>query len=64
MTISLDDHRPHVSLKTDDGNAHVLPVSLLKDWATGKQTPSDHDAPVIRRIVEEWLHSLQATNGN
>lgn len=54
----LDDQRPHVSMSTDDGNAHVLPLSLLRDWASGKQTPSSDDAPVIRRILEEWLEGM------
>jgi len=30
----LDDHRPHIAIQAADGNIHVLPRSLIEDWAT------------------------------
>jgi hypothetical protein len=54
------DHRPHAAIFTPDGNAHVIPLSLLQNIADGKASiddVADRDQ-VIRTIVAEWLRII------
>lgn len=52
---NLNDHRPHVCVHVEDGNVHVMPVSLVKDWANGKYEP---DPEVLKAILLEWLSMI------
>lgn len=55
--IDIEEAMPHFVFQVDNGNAHVLPVALVEDWATGRQEiPTDEDTQaVIRAILAEWL---------
>ena len=52
----IDSARPHVALEVETGDVHVIPVSLVKDWATGRVTPPDD---VVRAIIGDWLVMLE-----
>lgn len=56
----LDDHRPHLCIPTPDGNAHVLPVSLIDDIIAGRRSIDDiaDRDQVMRAILSSWLDSL------
>lgn len=56
----MDDHRPHVGIPTPDGNAHVLPVSLLEDIAAGRRSIDDLDDrdQIVRAIIGDWLRHI------
>lgn len=58
--IDIEDHKPHVGIFTPDGNAHVMPVSMLQNIADGKMSiddVSDRDQ-IVRAIVAEWLRFI------
>ncbi len=59
--VNYEDYKPHVNIYTNDGNVHVLPESLIKDWVTGDKEP---DAECMRRIIEEWINKLRALRGD
>jgi len=62
MTVlRLDDHRPHLTIMTVDGNAHVLPVSLVRDWIEGRRpiVETDDWEIIVRTICKEWLDGLK-----
>ena len=49
---NIDDRKPHVCVSVDSGDVHVVPVSLIEDWASGSVKP-DYD--VLKAIIAEWL---------
>lgn len=52
----IDDYRPHFVVPLLNGNVHVLPVSLVRDWISGKQDMFNEDnRAVIQKILDEWL---------
>lgn len=57
--VSLDEHRPHLVITDrDNGNAHVVPVSLALDIAAGTQPLSTLPEGVWRTIMTQWLMQL------
>jgi hypothetical protein len=58
--INIDDHRPHITIPTLDGNAHILPETLVMDWIHGDQkiVESDDWEIIIRTILNEWYQDL------
>lgn len=54
---NISDQRPHIAVYTDDGNAHVVPVELVRKWIAGILEP---EPAVRRRIIREWLSVLEA----
>lgn len=57
----LDDHRPHISIKTPDGNAHAFPEETFRRIADGSLSVDDIDDrdQVLRTIVADWLETLK-----
>lgn len=55
--INMSSHKPHMVIPTPDGNAHVMPVSMLHDIAQGRVSIDEIEGKeqVIRAIVAEWL---------
>lgn len=53
---NLDDHRPHISIRTKDA-VHVVPVAMIENIICGglKLTDVDDWEPMIKAILEEWL---------
>ncbi len=51
------DNRPHLVIQTFEGDAHVVPVSLIEDWIEGRRKITDADdwENLIRSILDEWL---------
>lgn len=61
QVIQLDDYRQHVTMRTQLGQVHVVPVSQWHDIAAGKRTVDDlgpHRDGLVRLIVAEWLAGL------
>ena len=57
--IELDAHRPHLVITDrDNGNAHVVPVSLALDVASGAQPLSTFPEGVWGTIATQWLMQL------
>lgn len=49
----IEDQRPHAVLRDPvTGNAHVVPLSLIRKWASGEIEP---DAEAVRAIVHDWV---------
>jgi len=53
--INIADHKPHVCVVVENGDAHVLPVSLITDWANGNINPNPD---VLKSIILEWLSMI------
>ncbi len=53
---NLDEHRPHVTCVDANGNAYVVPLSVIEDLANGKLSIKDDDDPRwIQAILRDWL---------
>lgn len=59
----LEDHRPHLSIPTLDGNVHVLPCLLIENIISGKTKISacENFETVVRTIIREWYSNLEVT---
>jgi len=59
--ISLDEHRPHLIIQTEDNRYHIIPVSLITDIIKGTRKLTDVDdwELIIKRILEEWLEEVK-----
>lgn len=55
--ISLDDHRPHITITTQANSVHVIPVAFFEAVARGQLTVDDLDRrdEIMRLIIAEWL---------
>ena len=51
------DQRPHLMVVASDG-VHVLPHALVQSVIDGDKPSSILTEPVVRRIIEEWLHKV------
>lgn len=51
------DQRPYVTVSASDG-VHVLPCDLVRSVITGDMPSAILTEPVVRRIIEEWLHKV------
>lgn len=61
QVIQLDNFRQHVTMRSQGGQTHKLPVSLWHDIAAGKRTVDDLGEPrneLLRLVVAEWLAGL------
>lgn len=54
---NMGDYRPHISIVTPDGNAHVCPVAMFEDIAAGNLSIDDIDDrdQIIRAVIADWL---------
>jgi len=58
--IDMADHKPHAAIFTPDGNAHVVPMSMLKNIADGKMSiddVADRDQ-IVMAVFAEWLRCI------
>lgn len=61
QVIQLDDYRQHVSMRTQTGQVHVVPISQWHDIAAGVRKVDDlgpHRDALLRLVVAEWLAGL------
>lgn len=60
---SIDDHRPHFTMHTQKGRAHVIPASVFVGIAKGELTVDclDDRDEIMSLVVAEWLdfHGLE-----
>jgi len=59
--ISLDEHRPHVTLlvqHTDGQAVHVIPVFVVRRWAEGSLPLPEPD--LIRAFIGRWLDHIES----
>jgi|TARA_X000001388_G_scaffold3203_6_gene2342 purine nucleoside phosphorylase len=56
--VDMSERMPHLCIQTKSG-ASVMPVSLVRDVATGRQSPEALGDEVLMRIVGEWLEFIQ-----
>ena len=57
--VQLDAFRkdPHLVFPTLDNNVHVLPVSLINDWISGKvefSVATEDERLFLRSIINDW----------
>lgn len=52
------ENMPHLTLKTIDGNVHVMPVSMLKNVVDGKLPIEQVDQwqIIVRTIIGLWMN--------
>lgn len=55
--VDIEDYKPHMVVETIDGNVHVMPVQLIKNWISGdvKFEDSEDWEVVVRTILKDWL---------
>jgi hypothetical protein len=51
---NIEDYKPHLAIYSE-GNAYVIPLSLVDDWANGECVP---EPAIMRQIIREWRESL------
>jgi len=59
--INLDDRRPHITIDLhciDKDEIHIIPMSLINDWISGKEKLSNANESVLRVIIRDWLAML------
>lgn len=60
---SMDDHRPHLTMRTQKNRVHVIPASVFVGIAKGELTVDclDDRDELMSLIVAEWLdfHGLE-----
>lgn len=58
--VYLDDYRPHLALQDRvTGDCHVLPVTLLENWANGELVPDLESMRAVANALLELLGELQ-----
>lgn len=61
QVVTLDDHRPHVTIRTHKNRHHVIPAAVFEKIARGELSidsfGDDRDA-LVRVIVAEWCESI------
>lgn len=55
----LDNYRPHMTVRTEDGNVHVLPLSNIIEYVNGKRAlesvaGADSDE-IVRALLKDYL---------
>jgi len=58
--IDMAEHKPHVVISTPDGNAHVMPVSMLERISDGRMSideVADRDQ-IVMAVFAEWLRFI------
>lgn len=58
--VYFEDYMPHVSVFSDVGDIHIIPLSLMKKIASGSMSIDeldDRDA-IVRAIIGGWLRKL------
>ena len=60
IVIDLDERRPHLSVIPPDGNAHVIPTSVIDDIIAGRKTIDclDDRDMLVRAILDDWMWRL------
>lgn len=58
--IDLDEYRPHACIRTSDGNAHVIPMSVFENIINGKLRLVDIDdwELISKAIIHDWYLCL------
>ena len=61
--VSLDDHRPHITVLIEDGSEArvvVAPITMFENMATGVLPITEVDGweSLVRVIISEWLDGL------
>ena len=56
--VNLQERQPHVVINCvrEGGTVHVIPVSLIRDWCTGRAPLPE--AQILRVIVREWMRQI------
>ena len=59
--IDFQEGLPHVIVPTPDGNAHVLPVSVIERLASGELPVQEVDdwELIVRGVLASWLRMLR-----
>lgn len=55
--VSLDNKRDYVEVKTDNGDTHLIPISVFRHIASGKLTVNRvaDFIPIYKEITRQWL---------
>ena len=55
-----EEHLPHLRISTDDGNEHVIPISVFEKIADGRMSLLELDdwPKIMRVVVREWALNL------
>lgn len=56
--VDMSERMPHLCIQANSG-ASVMPVSLVRDVADGRQSPETLGDEVLMRIVGEWLAFIE-----
>lgn len=56
--VELDDHRPHVNIRTEDGVIHVYPLVFFQNIVNGTLPIDTVEPLVLRALVSDWLGDL------
>jgi hypothetical protein len=56
----MDNHRPHVTMRTQADRVHVIPLSMFEGIAKGSLTVDclDDRDELMRLIVAEWMDHI------
>ena len=54
---AIDDKREHIEIKVDNGDIHVIPISVFQHVVAGKLTVNRiaDFIPIYREITRQWL---------
>lgn len=56
--VNFNEHQPHaiINCVREGGVVHVFPLSLIRDWSSGRAPlPDPH---ILRVIIREWMRLL------
>lgn len=52
--IDISEKQEHVTVEAE-GSVHVIPMSLLRNIASGKKESLILTEPVVRAIIKDWI---------
>lgn len=59
---SIEEYRPHMTIPTEDGNCHILPVTNIQEFVDGKRTLQQIAGPdsemILRALLRDYLASF------
>jgi hypothetical protein len=55
--VRIDEHSDYVELTLDNGDTHVIPMSVFRHVASGKLTVNriSEFIPIYREITKQWM---------